>query len=426
MNWLTAVRLLAKPELDRFLDQTISRLRWATIAVLLVISIAQPSDGDSRAREWVVLLLFAGYNVAVDLIRRMSTAGRAFAWVALLDLPAVALAYYLAGSEPGGPPFALLVLAAAQTAAFMTLTGSLLYAGALALVVVAVEPTLHGWNSTIGDTRAMLARLLVLALVGVGMGTMTRRLATEQTAGQIALGEAGRLEGLDRLRAEFVASVSHELRTPLTAARAGLGLLEDSAGDRLGDAERELMANARRNIERLNVLIADLLTANQLEAGTLRLERAAIDLRTVVADAMTAVHPLIQTKGQMLELALGEPLPVEGDSGRLEQVVLNVIANAHRHTPGGTRIVVSGHRDGDRVLLTVRDDGPGIPIAELSKVFDRFYRLGGEGGSGLGLSVARGIVEMHGGAIWAESRPGNGATFQIALPRGDVRTEGRA
>jgi len=255
------------------------------------------------------------------------------------------------------------------------------------------------------------------------MGTMTRRLATEQEAGQVALSEAEHLEDLDRLRADFVASVSHELRTPLTAARAGLGLLEGSAGDRLGVAEQALMANARRNIERLNALIADLLTANQLGAGTLRLERVAVDLRAVVADAMAAVHPLIQTKGQSLELALGEPLPVRGDPGRLEQAVLNVLANAHRHTPSGTRIVVSGQAAGDQVLLAVQDDGPGIPAAELGKIFDRFYRLGGAGGSGLGLAVARGVVELHGGTMWAESGPGEGATFRIAFPRADSGAE---
>ena len=416
MNWLTAVQLLTKPELDRFLDQTISRLRWATISALLVISLLDPSAGGAHGREWVVILLFAGYTLAADLVRRRAGAGRAFAWIAILDLPAVALVYLVAGSQPGGPPYVLLVLAAAQTAAYMTLPGSLLYAGALGAVAVAVEPALPGWTSTAGDLRGMASRIVILAVVGVGMGTMTRRLATEQAAGRVALGAADRLEEIDRLRGDFVASVSHELRTPLTAARAGLGLLESSAGDRLASAERELMANARRNVERLDALIADLLTANQLGAGTLRLEQTAIDLRAVVADAMAAVHPLIQTKGQRLELALGEPLPVRGDPARLEQVVLNVLANAHRHTPDGTRIMVSGQRAPDRVLLSVHDDGPGIPEAQLGKIFDRFYHLGGAGGSGLGLAVARGIVELHGGTIWAESRPGEGATFRIDLP----------
>ena len=114
---------------------------------------------------------------------------------------------------------------------------------------------------------------------------------------------------------------------------------------------------------------------------------------------------------------------MRGDPGRLEQVVLNVLANAHRHTPSGARIVVSGQAAGDQVLLAVQDDGPGIPSTELGNIFDRFYRLGGDGGSGLGLHVARGVVELHGGTMWAESGPGEGATFQIAFPRGDPGAE---
>ena len=421
MNWPTAVRLLTKPELDRFLDETIARLRWATIASLLLISLAQPSADAARVRDWALTLLFAGYNVVTDMVRRRTR--RAFAWIAVVDLPAVALVYFLA-SQLGGPAFVLLVLVAAQTASFMTLSGNVLYLAALGLIVVVVEPMLPGWTSTIDNMRGMSTRLLILAVVSIGMGTMTRRLATEQTAGRIALGEADRLGEIDQLRAGFVASVSHELRTPLTAARAGLGLLESSAGDRLESSERELMANISRNVERLDGLIANLLTANQLEAGMVQLERVAIDLRVVVADAMAAVHPLIKTKGQLLDLALGEALPVQGDPHRLERVVLNVLANAHRHTPSGTRIVVSGQAVGDQVLLAVHDDGPAIPEAELGRIFDRFYRLGEQGGSGLGLAVARGIVELHGGTIWAESRPGEGAAFRIALPRANAGAEG--
>jgi len=419
MNRLTAIRLLAKPDLDRFFDQTISRGRWATIAALLPVALAQPSTGGTRVREWVLILLFAGYNLLVEVVQRRTGARRGYAWIAFLDLPAVGLVYVF-GSDVGGPMFVLLVLAAAQTAAFMTLAGSLLYTVGLGGIVMVVEPTLPGWDASVVDARGLASRLVMLAVVGVGMGTMTRRLVTEQAAGRVVLGEAARLGEMDRLRSNFVASVSHELRTPLTAARAGLGLLEGSAADRLGTAEQDLLANARRNVERLNVLIADLLTANQLGAGTLRLDLTAIDLRAVVADAMAAVHPLIHMKGQQLEIDLDEPLLVHGDPGRLEQVVLNVIANAHHHTPNGTRIILSGRRTTDQILLVIQDNGPGIPESELVTIFNRFYRLGtGGGGSGLGLAVARGIVEMHGGTIRANSRPGQGATFHITLPLAD-------
>jgi two-component system sensor histidine kinase KdpD len=416
MNRLAAIRLLAKSELDCFLDETISRLRWATIAALLLISLAQPLAGRTRFPDWMLVLGFAGYNLIADLARRGSSGGRSFAWIAVLDLPAVGV-LYLNGVEPGGPLFALVVLAAAHTAIFMTLAGSLLYTGALAVIVVAVEPALPGWSSTLSDWRELSARLVTLAVVGIGMGTVTRRLVTEQAAGWTVLGETERLAEIDRLRSAFVSTVSHELRTPLTAARAGLGLLEGSAAERLATDEQELLANARRNVERLNALIADLLATNQLEAGTLRLDRAPVDLRDIITDAIAAVHPLILSKDQVLELDLDEPLPLRGDPGRLEQVMLNVIVNAHRHTSGGTRIIVSGRQVDREVLVTVRDTGPGIPAADLENIFRRFWRLGTDGGgSGLGLAVSRGIVELHGGTMWAESRLQKGATFCIALP----------
>ncbi len=221
---------------------------------------------------------------------------------------------------------------------------------------------------------------------------------------------------LDRLREEFLASVSHDLRTPLTAARAGLGLLEASADDRLQPDERALARNALRNIERLDMLIGDLLTVNQLEAGTLRLQPEPLDARIVVADAMASVHSLIVEKGQMLEPHLPEPLAIEGDARRLEQAIVNLLANAHRHTPPGTRITVSGAAAGGEVRLTVADDGPGIPPPELERIFQRFHRLGGGRGSGLGLAIARGIYELNGGRVWAENCSGGGAAFQLALP----------
>ena len=244
-----------------------------------------------------------------------------------------------------------------------------------------------------------------------------QRLAEEELAARASRDEAERLEELHQVRTTFIASISHDLRTPLTAARAGLGMLETSALDRLRPDERALVSNARRSTERLGLLIDDLLAFNQLEAGTMRLDPEPIDVRTVVTDAIATVHPLVRLKGQALEADLAEPLPAVGDAGRLEQVVVNVLANAHAHTPPGTRITVSGRAVDGSVRLTVHDDGPGIPEEELEAVFDRFHRLaGGHGGSGLGLAIARGIVELHAGRMWAESEPGQGATFTVTLP----------
>ncbi len=236
------------------------------------------------------------------------------------------------------------------------------------------------------------------------------RLASER-------GQAERLAELDRLRRDFVSSVSHELRTPLTAIVSGLGFLEAGVAGRVGEAEARLLANARRNAARLGRLINDLLAYNQLEAGTLELERGPLDLRAVVADATSMVQPLLEEKGQELSLDLPEPLPMEGDAYRLGQVVINLLGNVHGHTPPGTRVTVSGRCKGDRVLLTVADNGPGVPAEHLRTIFERFRSLDSASkGSGLGLAISRGIVALHGGRIWAEDRPGGGVAFRVELP----------
>lgn len=194
-----------------------------------------------------------------------------------------------------------------------------------------------------------------------------------------------------------------------------------SIADRLRPEERDLLQNARRNAARLDMLIDDLLAYNQLETGTLHLDREPVDLRAVTMDAISTVHSLILEKGQHLEINLPEALLGDGDPGRLEQAIVNLLANAHRYTPEGARIGIAGRAADGEILLSVSDNGPGIPEAELEAIFQRFHRLGSEEtGSGLGLAIARGIVELHGGRIWAESRPGHGATFRIILPSNHV------
>lgn len=419
---LPAVHLLTQKDLDRFLERTISLLRWATILVVLLISLVKPPIHQPSVSEWTLVAVFGASNLLVDLIRWAS--GRhAFIVRAVLDLALIG-AVYTASTQPGGPIFALLVLVTAQTTAFMTLTGSLLYAGAAVAIAAVAEPRMLGWSSSDDDLRGLAGRLVALTLVGIGMGMLTRRMEHSQQAARSVLNETERLDALADLRAAFVLSVSHELRTPLTAARAGLGLLEASVAARLQGEEQDLLANTRRNVERLNHLIDDLLTSNHLESGSLRLDRRVIDLRLVVADAMAAIHPLTEAKGQTMELDLPEPLPHRGDARRLEQAVLNVVVNAHRHTPAGGRIVISGRNVENEVVVSVADNGPGIPQDELEAIFTRFHRLAtSDGGSGLGLAVARGIVELHGGRLWAASVLGQGAAFHLALPRAEPEAE---
>ena len=413
--------LPAESELNRFLDRALLGLEWGSLAALLLITLVQPATGRTGLPTWALILLFATYLLIVELLRHLVRRLHPFTYKYVLGVPMSGLIYFL-GAEPGGPLFVLFFLSLVCATATSTLRGGLLYTAGFAVLTVIIDPTFPRWSPTEGEVRDLGARLVLLCIFGVGTAILRRRLALEQEVAGWARGESERLGEIDRLRDLFISSVSHDLRTPLTATRAGLGLLRTSASGRLQPDERDLLDNARRNTDRLGMLVDDLLAYNQLEAGTLHIDREPLDLRAVVTEAITSVHPLIREKGQTLEANMPEPLPGEGDPRRLEQAITNVLANAHQHTPGGTRIGIAGRVSGGEVSLSVDDNGPGIPQGELEAVFRRFHRLGsGRGGSGLGLAIARGIVELHEGRIWAESQPGEGATFQVVWPHAEKR-----
>ena len=406
-----------RPEttLYRFLDRALFWLEVATVAVVLLITVMQSRSSLVGIPTWGVVLLFAGYSLLTDVIQNRVHSLHAFRWRSVAALPVTALAYFLAG-ERGGPLFVLFILAVSCAAASMTPRGTLLFAAVAAAAMGFIDLALLPGSPPTAGLPTLSIRLVVLALVGVGMALVMRRLLLERDVARSARDEAERLAELDRLRADFIASVSHDLRTPLTASQAGLGMLEIGVADRLPPDDRELLGDARRNIERLGLLIDDLLAVNQLDSGSLQVEHVLLDLRTPATGAIATVQPLMREKGQVLEVDLAEQLPVMGDPRKLEQVIVNLVANAHRHTPTGTRIALSGRVSSGDVVLSVRDTGVGIPAGELEAIFERYHRITGTG-SGLGLAIVKGIVALHGGRVWAESGTGRGTSIHVVLPR---------
>ncbi len=216
---------------------------------------------------------------------------------------------------------------------------------------------------------------------------------------------------------EFISTASHNLRTPLTALRLGMGALETSTADRLRPDEQRMMENVRRNIDRLNIHVNDLLTFNQLEAGALHVERRPFDLCNVATNAIAVTNTLISEHGHTLELDLPEPLVMHGDPRRLEQVLVNLIENAVQYSAPATSVGISGWATADMVHMLVTDQGPGVAPEHRERIFQRFYRVAlSVSGSGLGLAIARTIVNMHGGQISVEDNPRGGAAFHISLP----------
>jgi signal transduction histidine kinase/CheY-like chemotaxis protein len=233
---------------------------------------------------------------------------------------------------------------------------------------------------------------------------------TDRKRAEIALEEA------DRRKDEFIATLSHELRNPLAPLRNGLHLLRLS-----GDADQRLARvheMMERQVDHLVRLVDDLLEISRITRGALELRRQRVALAAVVRNAVETAETLVQAAGHRLDVFLpSEPLHLDGDPVRLGQILANLLNNAAHYTPRGGRIELRAERDGNQVIVSVRDDGLGIAPEQIERVFDMFNRGERSSGLGIGLALARRLAEMHGGTIRAESAGlGTGATFFVTLP----------
>jgi two-component system phosphate regulon sensor histidine kinase PhoR len=229
-----------------------------------------------------------------------------------------------------------------------------------------------------------------------------------------------RLKQLERTREEFVANVSHELRTPLSLIKGYVETLLDGARNNPEVAERFLKI-IERNTQRLDLLIQDLLTISALESERIKLELQPVNLRALVEKVFTDLNAKAENKNVELFNELPE-LIANGDGNRLDQVFANLVDNAIKYGRANGKVVLGGEKmDDGKLEVFVRDDGPGIPPEALDRVFERFYRVDkarsrDQGGTGLGLSIVKHIVQAHGGEVWVQSEPGQGATFFFTLP----------
>jgi signal transduction histidine kinase len=241
----------------------------------------------------------------------------------------------------------------------------------------------------------------------------------------ICLDDQTGLVRLDRARKEFLSNVSHELRTPLSSIKLMLETVLEAPEEEARDL---FLPQALAQVDRLTALVGQLLEQARAESGQLKLQLRDVDLEDVARPIIASFEREASNKGVSLELAALRPVRVEADPDRLAQVFVNLIDNALRHTSDGGRIRIEvDARDSDAVLR-VRDTGEGIPYRDLPHIFERFYvvdrsRTRGSGGAGLGLAIAKGIVDAHGGSISAESMLGRGTAFTIRLPIMRIKRE---
>jgi signal transduction histidine kinase len=236
------------------------------------------------------------------------------------------------------------------------------------------------------------------------------------------------LASLERLRRDLVANVSHELKTPISALRAHLENLLDGV-ERADPHTLQVMLN---QTERLTRLIDQLLDLSRIESGELRLNRTAVPLHPLVREVLSEIEMARADRGVRVADAVPDDLPpVLVDRERVHQVLFNLLDNAVRYTPPGGEVTVEAHRADAGCEVAVIDTGPGIAPEHLPRLFERFYRADaarsrGDGGTGIGLAIARSVVEAHGGRIRAESRVGLGSVFTFDLPVAEAAETRRA
>jgi signal transduction histidine kinase len=297
----------------------------------------------------------------------------------------------------------------------------------------------HWWQLLIAGAVAAAIALVLARYLARGltqplrdMAQAARRMArgdyrqrveprTRDEVGQLADAfsrMAGEVEGLERLRRELVANVSHELKTPISALRAHLENLLDGVEQPNPDVLQVMLQQS----ERLSRLVEQLLDLSRIESGDIPLDLEPLDLRSLVDSVAREVELGRPDRHLQVRNEVPPTLPrVSADRERIHQVLFNLLDNAFRFTPAGGSVAVTAIRAGGSCEVQVRDTGPGIPEEHLGLVFERFYRVDpsrsrGDGGTGIGLAIARSVVEAHGGRIWADSPQGGGACIRFVLP----------
>jgi signal transduction histidine kinase len=262
---------------------------------------------------------------------------------------------------------------------------------------------------TSSPVRTLQARFFSIGDTGggsLGMGLLLRDITREKE--------------LDEMKSQLLSTVSHELRTPLASIKgfATTLLREDVEWDEA--SRHEFLSIIDKESDRLSELIGNLLDMSRIEAGTLRMEPEPTDLSPIIEETATGFRMMTHDHRFYLRLSPSLPL-VKADPRRTRQVLRNLVENAVKYSPEGGPITIGAQVRADTVQISVADQGIGIDPQQLNSIFDRFYQVDSAstrkvGGSGLGLSICKAIIEAHDGEIWAESQPGAGSTFCFTLP----------
>lgn len=433
----------AQPELStRWSEWLLWRNERGMRGVLWIVVCLYPAFGVLdylvAPREWLPLLYATRVVVTLITLILFRVVGRELfrrhlytitaSYMVMIALGITSMTLFMGGL--GSPYYAGLSL--------VMLGSGLLFVWPLHVVTLTYSAIVLAFlvaNLALGETDELLTGVsnqffLVSTAIIAGTGqVLGYRSQREMVSGQLALERASleltgaheQLKSLDRFKSEFFANITHELKTPLTLILAPLALLIDGELGELSDAQRSTLRSMQRSGVKLSRMIGDLLDLSKLEESRLRLRVDAHDLVSYLESLLRQVEPLASRKSLTLSFAANVPrLEVWCDLERLERVFINLLSNATKFTAPGGRVSVRLHDEGDAVRVDVTDSGVGFPSDLAEAVFQRFFQadMGKTrrfGGAGIGLALAKELVELHGGRIWARSAPGQGATFSVRL-----------
>jgi signal transduction histidine kinase len=401
------------------------QVRATTMTILVVASIVAVAEawfaqGSSSTGLWVLsiaTMLLALLMVPAVRLNRRGDPERAVALtcIAILGIQSVYVVVY-----PGAYPA-------------VTLASVVIVALALGFV--------HGRRllalPTSADEAILLSTgLAALTVVMVLMWQFARNLTgalqeARQANAQLSTAHE-RLKGLDRMKVQFINTAAHELRTPLMPLRTQVHLMQHNPASPPSTVQQKSLAVMKRNLDRLAVLVEDLLTVARSEAGRIDIQRAPIDLAALMAEADESFRTVARERGVVLDVPKHAAALVQADGRRIAQVLANLLSNALKFTPRAGHVAVELVDTGTDLRVTVTDTGAGIDAADLPRLFSPFVQVHDtaqvtDPGSGLGLYICKQFIDMHGGAIGVDSPGrGKGTTVWFTLPKADAPTEAPA
>jgi signal transduction histidine kinase len=424
------------------------RIRYAVVLMSIVMLVFALSSRIPLGLTFVLVGWLAVYNSTIYLIYLGSRRFNLFSLVIfrsiteLVDVLTITSFVYMSGGLESPYWFLYLVLIvvsgfgfysfASLSVLLIAMFSVIFYLGLLVLTYYGVLPT-YGFGFSVSPhellqlifNRAIFitVSLFLFAATIYYFSKLLAQHRSELTQNnKVLLAAMEEMKETDRLKDEFVATASHELRTPLSVMRENISLIEDGIVSATAYKGKDLLKVARLNIDRLAGIIDSLLDVAKIDARSLALNRRDVDLVPLVDKAITTLQPQAEEKQIKVQAKLPPQVLVWVDEEQILRLLLNLIDNAIKYSDCGGKVEIGLEAGEEEIRGYVADNGIGVAEEDQKKIFERFVRLkNGKTsvvkGVGLGLSICRGIVELHGGRIWVESRPGDGSKFIFTLPK---------